>query len=65
MLSEQWRAWREANPATAKRLLRTSALTVLIGLLVLMIFYPHGLYLLGVTVAILAVIFLLYADWRQ
>jgi hypothetical protein len=63
MLSDRWRAWREANPAEARRVLRGGALTVLIRLLVLMIFYPHGLYLLGVVTAVLMVILLLYADW--
>lgn len=64
MLREHWRAWREANPAEARRLLRGGALAVLVGLLVLMIFYPHGLYLLGVVTAVLVVILLLYADWQ-
>ena len=64
MLREHWRGWREANPAEARRLLRGGALAVLVGLLVLMIFYPHGLYLLGVVTAVLVVILLLYADWH-
>ncbi len=64
MLRDRWRSWREANPADARRLLRGGALGSLIGLLVLMLFYPHGLYLLGVVTAIAVVIALLYADWQ-
>ncbi len=64
MLKDRLRAWREANPAEAKRLLRGSALGVLGALLVLLVFYPHGLYLLGVVTAVLIVVALLYADWR-
>jgi hypothetical protein len=64
MLREHWRSWRQANPEQARRLLRGGALTVLGGLLVLMIFYPHGLYLLGVVTAVLVAVALLYADWK-
>jgi len=64
MLRDRWRTWREGNPADARRLLRGGALGVLGGLLVLMIFYPHGLYLLGVVTAVLLAVALLYADWR-
>jgi hypothetical protein len=64
MLRNRWTSWREANPADARRVLRGGAVGVLIGLLVLMLFYPHGLYLLGVVTAVGVVIALLYADWR-
>jgi hypothetical protein len=64
MLGERWRAWREANPADARRLLRGGAVADLVALLVLMVFYPHGLYLLGVVIAVLVALRLLYADWK-
>ena len=64
VLKDRLRAWREANPADAKRVLRGSALGVLGALLVLMIFYPHGLYLLGVVTAVGVVVGLLWVDWR-
>ncbi len=64
MVRERWNAWRAANPAQASRLLRTSAVSVLVLLLALMIFYPHGLYLLGVVAVVVVAISLLYADWR-
>ena len=64
MIKDKWRAWREANPAEARRLLRGGAVGVLVALLILMIFYPHGLYLLGVVTAIMSVIGLLYLDWK-
>jgi hypothetical protein len=64
MLRSRWHTWRGANPEQARRLLRGGALTVLGVLLVLMIFYPHGLYLLGVVTLVLAAVALLYADWR-
>ena len=64
MLGERWRAWREANPADARRLLRGGAVADLVWLLVLMVFYPHGLYLLGVVIAVLVALRLLYADWK-
>jgi hypothetical protein len=64
MLRSRWLTWREANPEQARRFLRGSALTVLGGLLVLMIFYPHGLYLIGVVTLVLVAVALLYADWR-
>jgi len=31
---------------------------------VLMIFYPHGLYLIGVVTLVLVAVALLHADWR-
>ena len=64
MLRNRWNAWRQASPADASRLLRTSAVSVLVLLVALMIFYPHGLYLLGVVAAVAIAISLLYADWR-
>jgi len=64
MLRSRWQSWRGTNPEQARRLLRGSALTVLGVLLVLLVFYPHGLYLLGVVTLVLAAVALLYADWR-
>jgi hypothetical protein len=64
MLRSRWLTWREANPEQARRFLRGSALTVLGALLVLMIFYPHGLYLIGVVTLVLVAVALLHADWR-
>ena len=64
MLRSRWQTWRAANPELARRLLRGGALSVLGVLLVLMVFYPHGLYLLGVVTLVLAAVALLYADWR-
>ncbi len=45
-------------------MVRGSALTVLGVLLVLVIFYPHGLYVVGVVTLVLVAVALLYADWR-
>lgn len=64
MVRERWKAWRAANPAEASKVLRTSAVSVLVLLVALMIFYPHGLYLLGVVAAVVIAISLLYADWH-
>jgi hypothetical protein len=64
MFSDRWRAWREANPADARRLLRGGAVSDLVALLVLMVFYPHGLYLLGVVTAVLVALLFIYADWK-
>ena len=36
----------------------------LVALLVLMVFYPHGLYLLGVVTAVLVALLFIYADWK-
>jgi hypothetical protein len=65
MLRSRWQTWRGANPEQARRLLRGGALTVLGGLLVLMIFYPHGLYLIGVVALVLLAVALQYADWKR
>ena len=64
MFSDRWRAWRAANPADARRLLRGGAVSDLVALLVLMVFYPHGLYLLGVVTAVLLALLFIYADWK-
>jgi hypothetical protein len=63
-MNQRWQTWREAHPADARRLLRGGALSVLVLLAILMIAYPHGLYVLGVVTAIMVVIGLLYADWK-
>ncbi len=64
MLRKQWDSWRDGHPAEAKRLLRSSAIGVLVLLLVLLLFYPHGLYVIGVVTSITLIVSLLYADWR-
>ena len=64
MLRKQWDSWRDGHPAEAKRLLRGGAISILVLLLLLLLFYPHGLYVIGVVTSVALILALLYTDWK-